>query len=741
MSREAALRDLLISLFSAHELRDWLGGGSCPPELLHGLPAETAPASVVAGEVVTALLRRGLVNPALFGALLTERPSRRDDIARVATDWGIDLLATNDARVDNPPEPEPLPPKGRLYPLEQGPFVGPLFETRRRLPQRGLRIAARIAGDRVSCAASGWRDDRPRLTWTRSLSELDSALRAARCPRREDLRGAEALAHHAAAGRVLYAWLFGDRTRELCVLGFGSPESDVPTLGALRLRLTLPPELQGLPWRALRVHDTPLLDCGWTVEEGPDRIPERGLILQNPPRMVLMVIPTRDEEALTSRWHERALRRRIDTLWPAPGVPTVEVARTLDDLRAALRRRPELVYVYAQAELDEGEAWLRLGRGVHPQDLRLDELLAQTAGAVVVLNLLGPDAPIPPPTGADPPAALLLGPPDAGPVEALTWAERWWDQCFGGARDPLLAALHLGEAGRAGAGVRAWGACDLGETLPHVGRDRQGKAAQALDRVAARGEAWLKIHDFLGGARRVLCLLGRGPPGEEVGQLGGILARHLRPQVEAHGGAWTPRDDPRRRPLPLESPVRIRAALEARLPDAADLSARLERLATEALGRTRARPLLWLDCGTRAAPRDDEIGLWIAFAHEVLAPHCPDGLQIVWFLAVEAEDYEAIGELVEPPERGATDLVFEAPLPPVGLVPREDLRLFLNDANHCSAATELSLPQRRQALDALMHRTGGRWQALVDEIDQAEKLGWHELLLHAATLPDRTRGR
>lgn len=91
---EVALRDLLLSMFTAPELRGWLRfGDRARSGVLDTLPGEVASSAELCSALVTALIHRGLVKEELFLALIEARGHRADDIQGVAALWGLALSA------------------------------------------------------------------------------------------------------------------------------------------------------------------------------------------------------------------------------------------------------------------------------------------------------------------------------------------------------------------------------------------------------------------------------------------------------------------------------------------------------------------------------------------------------------------------------------------------------------------------------------------------------------------------
>jgi endonuclease G, mitochondrial len=85
MSARRALADLLISCFSASELRRLIRYEY--GALINELPGENAPQAALSEAVVEKLQAHGLVGAAFWALLLQERSGRREDIEKVRTKW------------------------------------------------------------------------------------------------------------------------------------------------------------------------------------------------------------------------------------------------------------------------------------------------------------------------------------------------------------------------------------------------------------------------------------------------------------------------------------------------------------------------------------------------------------------------------------------------------------------------------------------------------------------------------
>lgn len=84
---ESALYQLLLSLFGADELRQWLRFDIEAAVIVPELPGSTASASELVGKVVDRLVEHGLVGPGLFARLRNARLRRAAEIDHVAAHW------------------------------------------------------------------------------------------------------------------------------------------------------------------------------------------------------------------------------------------------------------------------------------------------------------------------------------------------------------------------------------------------------------------------------------------------------------------------------------------------------------------------------------------------------------------------------------------------------------------------------------------------------------------------------
>ncbi|MCB9701893.1 MAG: metallophosphoesterase [Myxococcales bacterium] len=87
MTPESALYQLMLSLFEADALRNWLRFDTKASVIVHDLPGSTASKSALASAAVDRLVEHGLVDRGLFARLRDARPDRAAEIDQVAGLW------------------------------------------------------------------------------------------------------------------------------------------------------------------------------------------------------------------------------------------------------------------------------------------------------------------------------------------------------------------------------------------------------------------------------------------------------------------------------------------------------------------------------------------------------------------------------------------------------------------------------------------------------------------------------
>lgn len=92
MEAERALENLLLSMFSADELRRLVRYLPDGDALAARLPGATASPALLASETVAALVREGMIDAPFWERLLSERPRRKPDIDKVRAHF-VDLHA------------------------------------------------------------------------------------------------------------------------------------------------------------------------------------------------------------------------------------------------------------------------------------------------------------------------------------------------------------------------------------------------------------------------------------------------------------------------------------------------------------------------------------------------------------------------------------------------------------------------------------------------------------------------
>jgi hypothetical protein len=113
-SREAALAELLMSLFDERGLRRFLRYGPDGAALYDELPSAPTEPAELAHQVVLCLIRRGLVNRSLFDRLRAERSERAADIEAVAQRWSGHLQPSRPVTASRAARPMVLSAVGLL---------------------------------------------------------------------------------------------------------------------------------------------------------------------------------------------------------------------------------------------------------------------------------------------------------------------------------------------------------------------------------------------------------------------------------------------------------------------------------------------------------------------------------------------------------------------------------------------------------------------------------------------------
>ncbi|MCB9701884.1 MAG: hypothetical protein H6711_08330 [Myxococcales bacterium] len=115
MNPHDALYALLLSLFSADELRRWIAYDDRRGVIVDELPGAIASKSALVNAVIDALAQHGLVDAALFAGLRKVRPGRVNEIVEVEAIWAkrrIDSSGAAGAR----PRPGGQPPSDSAPP-------------------------------------------------------------------------------------------------------------------------------------------------------------------------------------------------------------------------------------------------------------------------------------------------------------------------------------------------------------------------------------------------------------------------------------------------------------------------------------------------------------------------------------------------------------------------------------------------------------------------------------------------
>jgi TIR domain len=167
----------------------------------------------------------------------------------------------------------------------------------------------------------------------------------------------------------------------------------------------------------------------------------------------------------------------------------------------------------------------------------------------------------------------------------------------------------------------------------------------------------------------------------------------------------------------LEIPLPLKHLLRRQIPQAA---------------RSVRHPVLWLDWGTFGAGHGQapllpsQLSDWLRFASETLS-HGPEDLRLVVFGTLESDNQAAITSAFQDIQRQPWCRRPEfrvTPLEPLQHVDEIDLLYHLEDSNSssCPSALQTELAER-------IHRqTGGRFDATVALLEEAEKGSWYALI-------------
>lgn len=722
------LHRLLLSLFtSADEFRQWVSLGPGGGELAPALPGGEASTSAVLFGGLELLRKRGHLDAEFFARLTAHVPRRNDDIARVAALWGappraLQAQPTSFARLDPFPgaQSDDVPPDQVYVELDVvGERHGDVLHLRFHFHNDAALVDTReVPG--LAALVQRVRERGPVLTG----------------PAAQTLGQAMAASLFGRPGEVAYHKLFRRLFREPA--GARTCAARRP----VRCRLHFADcELRALPWSLLAEDGHWLADAGWRVELAAVAVDRNhARILLQAPCPTLLIVPDVSRTAtFDPAQHRDDLAALLVDLW----------RKTVDEhllgqyvLRAStwpnvqeLARRADLVYVCARASDHSGRWTLKLdGPRTGSQDVRFDELLraVQHSAKVVYLNVAAPRIGALAsalPDLAGPPCVIAPWTADFGP-DAEAAGRQWLRAVLGEGHDPA-SALHVvtREQATARAGTmqaitrhRGW------TTVPAPAERYTGRARLHVDRRNQRLRFWdllqsLARHD----TRRVEAVVAYGEVAHGIEALPDLLEQHVCDTCDREVKASVdvvrdshllphPRHD-------LETSLHDAVCSALHIPLGGTIGGALTRRFATIDTDRGTRKIWWLDWGVvdvEEPLKPAELLAWLRYHTRTLASQCPKDLRIVATLCVAASaaGCKKLAEFLEhkiPDEVARTATASVTALPELHLIHRSDLVDYLELHSSCPAR------QIGAVADALIHATGGSFEAIVARIEAVER--------------------
>jgi hypothetical protein len=587
-----------------------------------------------------------------------------------------------------------------------------------------------------------------------------------------------------AMGSLLFAILFGttEKARNEVLDKVYDERRRTPTYLPVRVRIFVAPtgrdagRLVGLPWMATQWSGHLLVDRGWTFETRAEPDEGPSIILDTPPR-VLVIVPEIDNDraqppGLGSAVHLLELRSFFDGLRPewTKRVEHFAEASTLQAAQQAAAAHPyDLLYFYGHGATRNGQAYLKMprepGGEVLVRDLfsRIPALRAQPP-AMVFLNacnlgrvgwhsaghMLRADSP----GGTGTPVPLVVA--HVTKVRggaARTFASELFTAVFKKGWDPIKAAHARTPSDAADAGERAssqrfsefasvvltaqyrsWST----RHRPGFGGHERFRKARDLDRETQRAVFRDRVEKMLPpGARgevRIQVAVACGSPGNLLDQASDQLCEHLmrmQPDTGLQINKHKLRSDPR---SPIDRLALERAFCSLRPIQELPASARSMRSMLDALAPPDlddgAHRVVWLDAHLVRAERKSDVEAAVksveelfTYLRDAVGPSATD-VRIIGVVAVEVEPagldtlHARLKSLALAKRSGGTLYV----LAPFGEAFEEEVLLHLEEAG-CPDTIAADLAT------ALLRRTGGRYEDLVQQLDRVEALGTYEALL------------
>ena len=545
---------------------------------------------------------------------------------------------------------------------------------------------------------------------------------------------------NAALGHDLFNLLMGSEPQRTKVLTMASGrDTPDPLLRTFRVRiLSDERELRGLPWAACRWRDHLLSEMGWTFELMPSEVKPRSFELDTPCRALAILGEPEEGLVLGTDIHARTFENLLRRAWDSPLKPKLlQTARTQAAVDVQLRRKPHLVYVYAQAR--DGRRGLRLmledsTRQPSWMDfVDLVKLLERNPPSLLVLNTVGECPLVEPIPAID--TVFHLRHHD-GDWTARSETAAWWNAVLSEQMDPVRAFYSLDidvrHRGAIYARYQRW-TLEHTEAVSKVDRPRAH-----LDRRDQRRVVRDAVSELVNiPRRRVTCLVAYGSRGNLVEHFAIQVLATMKEQPPPPPGQYGASLEHKKVRLPEQREALTRELMLQELRTSLALQPGQPLAAAFQRPRRtgpRIRPVYFLDWGTFGRGHQPEVysghlASWAELCCYDLRNVCPPSARIVAYISLVSPKarHPRLKELLSSMLRIRRyrkrhfQLIDIPPLPE--LQPDDLLRFLANEHNSsCPTALHQDLAER------IVLETGGSFQATVELLEEAERgFLWFEL--------------
>lgn len=553
-------------------------------------------------------------------------------------------------------------------------------------------------------------------------------------------------------GADLFRLLLRDDTSSEALLRalFNRPDEALrpsPLYSGVTLRIaTTEPALAGLPWHLIAWGGHLLAEAGWEIATTSVIIQDRNEQSTAPMTIVAFVPGSDSPEAEAVESRAMTIEEVVRRSWPEGRVDTyVKQASTLEELRTALQTHPpHLLYIEGAGRVDRGRPSLTANVDGAEQIISLlDIFRAISKNQSHLPSILFLDTPgvccqaaMPPPNvfSAYIPLMIWQGASmraRSSTTSMLEWLSRWLAQ--GG--DPLRALHDLrqeqaeshGELATlcANASYRHWST-----TVPEQRVIEPGHARKHLDREHQKAMISTDVRKLArDNNARVLAVIASARPGNSLHLHHEQLRAFL--DLDADDGAvlrWESINAPTYTHWHLEDALAqdLQAQLGARPQE--NLTDLIQRLGPDQTGKKQA--MLWITWHSeKGMLAIEHIYGWLQLIAKKLAPSCPAAMRVICYIAFEAgdRDLKKLQESVQNAQcqgwaRGTNFKV--RLLEPLDKVPFDQLQSFIKDPKHTDCPDTLQVDMVKMIMDS----TDGKFDQVVDLIEEAERSGWR--LLH-----------